>query len=183
LTGHKPSDGKGAALALIDIDHFKMLNDAHGHAVGDLVLQAIAGRLRGAVREVDRVVRWGGEEFLIWLSEADAELLQGMLRRVLEDIAGNPVALRDGRSVAVSVSIGALVWPLGALPWPGDKAVDTADVLMYLAKSSGRNQAWCLLDARVGDFAALSAALIDFNAAQERGELQLAQIKGPGGSR
>ena len=183
LTGHKPSDGKGAALALIDIDHFKMLNDAYGHAVGDLVLQAIAGRLRGAVREVDRVVRWGGEEFLIWLSEADAELLQGMLRRVLEDIAGSPVSLRDGRSVPVSVSIGALVWPLGALPWPGDKAVDTADVLMYLAKSSGRNQAWCLLDARVGDFAALSAALIDFNAAQERGELQLAQIKGPGGSR
>jgi diguanylate cyclase (GGDEF)-like protein len=183
LSGFKPVGSQSAALALIDIDHFKMLNDQHGHAVGDLVLQAIAGRLRGAVREGDRVVRWGGEEFLIWLAEADAELLQDLMRRVLNDIAGHPVALRDGRSVNVSVSIGALAWPLGALSWPGDKAVDAADVLMYLAKSRGRNQAWCLLDARVPDFAALRSALADFNAAEERGELRLAQLVGPGGPR
>ncbi len=127
-------------VILIDLDHFKEVNDQHGHAAGDLVLRSFAAALTGCARKDDICVRWGGEEFL-WLcrnaSEKDA---QQLCERLMQAVAASPVVL-DGQSIGVQCSIGVARFPLtdgGVLDW--DLCIKAADEALYAAKANGRNQ-------------------------------------------
>jgi len=138
------SDGCLAGTAfLIDIDHFKRINDTWGHASGDRVLVEIARRLREALREQDLLVRWGGEEFLVVVRQLAPEQVEALARRLLSLIGDTPVQA-DGRSVPVTASIGFATFPLEpnglAVPW--ERAINLVDTAMYLAKAHGRNRAY-----------------------------------------
>jgi diguanylate cyclase (GGDEF)-like protein/PAS domain S-box-containing protein len=119
------------ALAMVDVDHFKRLNDMHGHQVGDEVLKAVAGGLAGNIRVVDHVARYGGEEFAVLfvdVDEAAAVMLADRLRRVIAEIRG---------PVAVTASFGVC----GYRPGLGSEAlVSRADAALYRAKEEGRNR-------------------------------------------
>ena len=137
-TGHLRAalrDG-GATVLMIDVDHFKAINDTHGHAAGDLVLREVADRLRYHVRGADVVARYGGEEFLVIMpgsAAADAETVAERLRWA---IGGHPVELRDG-SVHVTVSLG-IAWTVrGTSP---EDLLERADAALYRAKAAGRNR-------------------------------------------
>jgi diguanylate cyclase (GGDEF)-like protein len=131
------------SVFLIDIDHFKRINDTWGHASGDRVLVEIARRLRDALREQDLLVRWGGEEFLVVVRQLAAEQVETLARRLLALIGDAPVEV-DGRSVPVTASIGFATFPLepAQLPVPWERAINLVDTAMYLAKAHGRNRAY-----------------------------------------
>ncbi|MBQ5947228.1 diguanylate cyclase [Massilia sp. ST3] len=131
------------ALFLLDVDHFKHINDSHGHAAGDAVLGAIAAGLREILRETDMIVRWGGEEFLAYLPIIPRGGLDEVAQRILNGIASIRVPYGDGE-LAVNVSIGYAPYPImvggQVLPW--ERAVNLVDMALYLAKSHGRNRAY-----------------------------------------
>jgi diguanylate cyclase (GGDEF)-like protein len=131
------------ALFLLDVDHFKHINDGHGHAAGDAVLKMIALALKEILRETDMIVRWGGEEFLAFLPAIPRTGLEEVARRVLTGIAGRSVEYQ-GQTLAVNVSIGFSPFPLmpggQALTW--ERSVNLVDMALYLAKSHGRNRAY-----------------------------------------
>ncbi|MFN7694387.1 MAG: diguanylate cyclase [Burkholderiales bacterium] len=178
LDAKKPEQ---ASLFMIDIDHFKMLNDQFGHAGGDAVLVAVAGRLKGAVREPLGAIRWGGEEFLLVVRDIDADMTEVLAQRLLLEIGGQVVALRDGRSARVTASIGYARVPLEGLEQALDleRAVDLVDALMYQAKSHGRNQAWGLLAAKLPDADAVREALTQLPEAEQDGRLLFRRFAGP----
>jgi len=137
--------GRGFALAMLDIDGFKAVNDTHGHPVGDALLKAIAGRLRGQVRAGDTVARLGGDEFALILEDAtELPLLLQRCQQLCNKLAlPYPLPGPSGEVVAhVSASIGIAVWHLDT---PSDEAlIQAADQALYEAKRSGKNR--CLLD-------------------------------------
>jgi diguanylate cyclase (GGDEF)-like protein len=128
--------GGGFALALIDLDRFKQINDSLGHAVGDGVLRLVADRLKGAVRSTDTVVRMGGDEFALLLPDTTLrEQANEVGQKVLNELA--KVAVVDGHTLHLSASVGMAFFPehgedLKAL-------VRSADAAMYDAKSRGRD--------------------------------------------
>lgn len=134
--------GEPFAAALIDIDHFKRINDSWGHQAGDLVLKGFAERLRQELRAIDIAGRYGGEEFLILFAGAGAEDALEAAERFRAAMAREPFqAPGTGEPIAVTVSAGVTVGE------PGDDVEDViarADAALYEAKSSGRNQviAW-----------------------------------------
>lgn len=125
------------SIAMIDLDAFKQVNDTHGHVVGDLVLEAVAERLRVTGRPGDSVARYGGEEFAVLLpgcGEHDAPLVGDRLR---QRVAAEPFRPRTGVSLPLTVSIGV------ATLQPGESAqqlVQRADEALYAAKRAGRNR-------------------------------------------
>jgi diguanylate cyclase (GGDEF)-like protein len=130
--------GTPCAAIVIDVDHFKCINDAHGHAVGDAALREIAARLRETLRVDDTLGRIGGEEFLVLLDESDAErsmLTAERLRRALTD---HPLAL-DGGAHPCTISLGVAV--LSASDANFSDLLRRADRALYAAKAAGRNQA------------------------------------------
>lgn len=129
--------GTPGCLALADIDRFKGINDGYGHAGGDAVLSAVSGMLIENLRPYDSVYRYGGEEFLLCLPETGPEEARRVLERVRERIAGQPVGLGDGRSLAVTVSFGlTLMTPRR----PIEELIARADKALYAAKEQGRNR-------------------------------------------
>jgi diguanylate cyclase (GGDEF)-like protein len=131
------------ALFLLDVDHFKHINDGHGHAAGDAVLKMIAAALKEILRETDMIVRWGGEEFLAFLPAIPRTGLEEVARRVLTGIAGRSVEYQ-GQTLAVNVSIGFSPFPLtpGGEPLTWERSVNLVDMALYMAKSHGRNRAY-----------------------------------------
>lgn len=134
--------GHPLALAMIDVDRFKELNDAHGHQAGDAVLRTVARALAGAVRDVDLVARYGGEEFAVIAPECDptgAVLLGERLRQAVEATE----VIYEGQSLKVTASLGVVVYikPDGTR-CPAD-LIRAADRLLYRAKDAGRNRAQC----------------------------------------
>ena len=131
--------GKPLTIAVIDADHFKLLNDTHGHASGDLVLQRIGETLRTSFRQSDTAGRYGGEEFVVILPETDIDTAQRKLESLRESIAGTPIALAArGEKVHVTVSAGLSSFPQDA----GDASelFALADERMFQAKKEGRNR-------------------------------------------
>ncbi|MGY1459594.1 diguanylate cyclase domain-containing protein [Luteimonas sp. A649] len=122
------------ALLCLDIDHFKAINDGHGHAAGDAVLQAFAGRLCDSVRETDLVARLGGDEFTILVEDAQAGAAEAIARKVLESTAATIEA--GGTPLIVTTSIG-----IAYAQRPTDAAtlMEAADAALYAAKKAGRN--------------------------------------------
>ncbi len=134
--------GSPFAVMVLDLDHFKRINDTHGHGAGDLVLKEIAGRLKANVRNVDLLARIGGEEFLVALPDTDidsARITAERLRRVTEE---TPVWISaEVGSISVTTSIGVSIGGLdGCKTATVETVVDRADQALLGAKSTGRNQ-------------------------------------------
>lgn len=128
------STGKMFALMLLDIDHFKMVNDTHGHVTGDTVLKSFAEIVSNLLRNEDVFARWGGEEFLLLIevhNEGDAQTVAEKIRREVEKTKVGE------KNLNVTVSIGAT---LVASDYTFDKLVRKVDAALYKAKSSGRNR-------------------------------------------
>ncbi len=136
--------GDRFALALIDLDHFKHINDTHGHATGDNVLRAFAEHVGAAMRGTDTLGRWGGEEFLVLFASSTAnEATQGV-ERLRQAVAAAVVATPSGQALTFTVSVG-LTEHLSTESV--DALVERADRAMYQAKSLGRNRVVTLLAA------------------------------------
>jgi diguanylate cyclase (GGDEF)-like protein len=184
MQSHDAGEGKGfaGALLMVDIDHFKHINDGHGHAAGDVVLVEVAKRLNDAVRGEDLVVRWGGEEFLIVASRLSTEQTDQLAARVLASIGATPV-LVEGEALWVTASIGYACFPLPpySVPVQWEQAINLADMALYTAKSQGRNRAVGLASASASDAQSLRAIESDFERAWHEGRVSLRHTTGPGG--
>lgn len=181
---HEMAD-KGAAglegsLLLIDIDHFKRINDRHGHAAGDAVLVDLSARLRTLLRQEDLTVRWGGEEFLVLVRDMPPEQVLGLAQRLLGAIGGAPVVHGDER-IAVTASIGFATFPMlparQALAW--ERAVDLVDTAMYLAKAHGRNRAYGVRSMASDESVRTHPAPTDLEQAWRSGRADLTHLPGP----
>lgn len=126
------------AVVVADIDHFKQVNDTHGHAAGDAVIRDIALRLQTAARDTDLVARFGGEEFVVLLMESDVTAAVSYAERTRALIAASPVVAESGAQVRVTVSLGCTV--LSAGDRDVQDAIDRADDALYGAKAAGRNR-------------------------------------------
>jgi diguanylate cyclase (GGDEF)-like protein len=180
MTRLSSSGGFDGALLLVDIDHFKRVNDVSGHAAGDQVLVEVARRLNEAVRSDDLVVRWGGEEFLILAPRAAPEQAEQMAARVLRIIGQTPVTV-GAQALRVTASIGYARFPLppyGAqVPW--EQAVNLADMALYTAKNQGRNRAVGITSSTAATREALHDIESDFDRAWHDGRVTLLQTPGP----
>ncbi len=138
-------DYHGCAVFLLDLDHFKAVNDRWGHETGDAVLRATAASLRSVLREVDLVVRWGGEEILVLARSLDRAGVEALASKLLVCIATTRVELPTGGELQVTATAGFVQYPLAAGDplEPGSWAalVDAADRLLYLGKERGRARA------------------------------------------
>jgi len=170
-----PKDAPPIALVMLDLDHFKRINDSWGHDAGDTVLVALVARMQRLLRQHDAVVRWGGEEFVLALVGANESGLQLLVPRILQAIANEPVE-HYGSGIKVTLSAGAAVFRHA----PGQDwlaIIHLADQALYLAKSSGRNRGVIIKAAQAG----INTASHDFDlqAAQHAGQLELETIEGP----
>ena len=177
--GGTPPPFEGALL-LIDIDHFKRVNDRHGHAAGDSVLVETARRLRQSLDSGDLVLRWGGEEFLVVARARPQAQLDALAQRLLCAV-GEQAVTHEGRAIPITASIGYASFPTEptplALSW--ERALALVDTALYLAKAHGRNLAYGVrqLHARDDDeLAQISHALED---AWRAGRVQLTATRGP----
>src|SRR5512143_1614758 len=132
-----PRDGRGFALALVDLDHFKMVNDRYGHAVGDEVLKAVARRFESGLREGDWVARWGGEEFLFVLHGSTVEEAASIMERLAGQARATPVQTSVG---AISLSFSAGVAAFGTNDSEIQSLLEEIDMALYRAKADGRDQ-------------------------------------------
>ena len=130
--------GDSALLMMLDIDHFKSINDAHGHLAGDLVLQSVARTLSACVRPMDTVARYGGEEFAVVPPSCHAPFARAVAERLRRAIETTPVRISPVEQVNVTVSVGGAF----ALQWIRSTKqlwAERADQQLYLAKQAGRN--------------------------------------------
>ena len=127
------------SVLLCDVDHFKKINDVHGHLAGDEVLQQVSSRLVGAVRSTDSVGRYGGEEFLVVLSGCSRGRLQGVAEGIRRAIGSVPFATTSG-DIAVSLSAGAIAIDVWDESTPIEQILDQVDGALYRAKRSGRDR-------------------------------------------
>jgi len=131
--------GQGVAIVFLDIDHFKIINDRHGHETGDRVLQQLTARLRGIIRETDLLFRWGGEEFVVLLPHTGAGEAAALGERIRAAVAERSFAASEAYpEVTVTVSVG--VSGTGEGPSDPDELLARADAACYRAKEAGRNQ-------------------------------------------
>ena len=126
------------ALLLLDIDHFKQVNDTYGHQAGDEVLKSLARIFKKHTRDVDIAARYGGEEFVAILPESDEANAHAVAERIRAAVAQKPFVLPGGNAVPGTISIGVACYPDCADSM--DQVVEHADQAMYLAKQTGRNR-------------------------------------------
>ena len=130
-------------LAVLDLDHFKRINDTHGHATGDAVLQAFAQAVQAEIREDDVLARWGGEEFVLLIGGASAEDARALLERVRATVATLAIAQPQGM-LHITVSAGLAQHRSGETV---DQTLERADQALYAAKAAGRNRVHCAPEA------------------------------------
>jgi diguanylate cyclase (GGDEF)-like protein len=131
--------GHALALIMVDVDHFKAINDTHGHPAGDGVLREIASRLAAQVRTADRVARVGGEEFGLILVQSDAPSATQVANRICAAMRKDDVPIGDGMALRVTVSAGVASFPFDAST--AAALVTAADRALYAAKAAGRDRA------------------------------------------
>lgn len=126
------------SLLLLDIDHFKLINDTHGHQLGDVALISLVTRLQEQLREVDLLGRWGGEEFIILLPETTLELAMATAERLRIAVESRPHSLTAELAIPMTISIGVSAYhDQGDC---ADKMLTRADTALYMAKRQGRNR-------------------------------------------
>ncbi len=167
------------ALFLLDVDHFKHINDSYGHAAGDAVLKMLAEHLRVALRETDMIVRWGGEEFLAYLPAVSRHGIDDVARRILRSIAEQTVEYQ-GHTLSVQVSLGYAPYPLApeGTPLPWERVVNLVDMALYLAKAHGRNRAYGLRGFANFEHTTLEAIEQDLERAWRAGFVDLSVVLG-----
>jgi diguanylate cyclase (GGDEF)-like protein len=131
------------SLILFDIDHFKKINDTHGHLVGDRVLVAISRATERSVREADIIARYGGEEFAVILPETDFTAARAVAERLRRDIESHDIDI-DGIVIKLTVSVGYTSYSPGAAIQDKRAVIGMADKALYIAKQSGRNMVHAL---------------------------------------
>ncbi len=143
-TGRALRQGHALSCLLLDVDHFKRVNDTYGHQVGDQVLREVAGRIKLQLRLSDAMARYGGEEFAVLLSETGETLALAVAERIRRSISQQPFRLAEAKSLPVTLSIGIATFHDGR---PGqdigvitEGLVAGADRALYQAKESGRNR-------------------------------------------
>jgi diguanylate cyclase (GGDEF)-like protein len=137
---------------LIDVDHFKLVNDVHGHLAGDTALRAIARTFKIFLRDYDLAGRFGGEEFALLLPHTGAADARQIAERMRRHIAAMPISVSDdpgAEPVQVTVSIGVAALGVSWESTTGSQLTDLlagADSALYQAKNAGRNQVWMVTD-------------------------------------
>ncbi|WDI31104.1 PleD family two-component system response regulator [Hyphococcus flavus] len=133
--------GRPLAIMVLDIDHFKVINDTHGHDVGDRVLKEFADRIANSIRGIDLACRYGGEEFLIAMPDTDLAFASVVAERLRAEIAEDKFTLNNGRDeLGVTVSIGLASTEHGLEDDSAQKLIKRADEALYEAKTGGRNR-------------------------------------------
>jgi len=161
---------------MIDVDHFKAVNDQYGHAAGDLVLVQVAERLARTARDSDFLVRWGGEEFLLVARASDTAAAAALAERLRATVAGEPFDLGHGQQLRRTCSVGFAGLPfVAASPqrFGWSQVVELADHALYVAKREGRDR-WVGVVSGIDDWHAdahLAAALAQPAAAAQAGQL------------
>ncbi|RUO20288.1 tetratricopeptide repeat-containing diguanylate cyclase [Aliidiomarina haloalkalitolerans] len=168
-------------LVLLDVDYFKRINDTHGHAAGDTVLKALSERLTNLARSSDLVVRWGGEEFLLYLPGMAEAKLPEFTSRVLQVIGEKPV-IHEGKEIPVTATAGFIHLPFAGidesvLGW--ERALQIADMALYIGKVHGRNRAYGLRGLNKPYDDIKDQLEHDLNAAIEEGVVDYVLIEGP----
>ena len=150
--------GEPALVLIVDIDHFKSVNDTHGHPVGDQMIKSVAKALQECIRPMDTLARFGGEEFAMILPNCPPSFGWAVAERVRSKVQGRVVKIAPGHQISVTVSIGGAFAPQGvrssAALW-----VERADRQLYRAKAEGRNRI-CMEEALVGDVSAEEKSLL-----------------------
>jgi two-component system cell cycle response regulator len=139
LVEHAANRGKTLSVVVLDVDHFKAVNDTHGHDVGDRVLQELAARLRACVRNIDLICRMGGEEFVVVLPDAGMEIALKVAERIRRIMSAKPfdAGARAGPlAITVSLGVSLIESPSDSI----DDIVKRADEALYRAKREGRNR-------------------------------------------
>jgi diguanylate cyclase (GGDEF)-like protein len=137
-----PDDRPDILFLLFDLDGFKLVNDSHGHAAGDLVLIQVRDLLERACRRSDTLIRWGGDEFLVVCRGADGQMAEGLAERIRSSVAGHEFDIGNGRPTHLTCSIGFAHLPfVPARPklFGWEQVVNVADRALYLAKQRGRD--------------------------------------------
>ncbi|HJU83389.1 MAG TPA: GGDEF domain-containing protein, partial [Holophagaceae bacterium] len=169
---------EGFALFMLDLDHFKEVNDLYGHANGDAVLQQYAGLLRETARKSDVLVRWGGEEFVVVARIQEREGAAPLAHRFLDQMRLGRFRLLDGRELPISCTLGYAVFPFfpdrpGLLNW--ERTLALADDAMLRAKAAGRDRVMGVAAGSLGGLPPSEALdrLRDLDRAQASGLLSL----------
>jgi diguanylate cyclase len=150
--------GEPALLMMLDIDHFKRVNDTHGHAAGDEVIRAVATALAESVRPMDLVARIGGEEFAVILPNCGPAFGQAVAERIRQRVQRRAVSIAPQQEISVTVSVGGAFAP----QWVRSTAriwTERADLQLYRAKSEGRNRA-CIEPTPISEVSAEEKGLL-----------------------
>jgi len=131
--------GDSTLLLMLDVDHFKQVNDTHGHHAGDVVLQALARCLENCVRPMDTVARYGGEEFAVILPDCAAAFGMAAAERIRKAVEGLSIFVSPTLRLSVTVSIGGAFAPVWVRSTPAIW-IERADEQLYRAKAAGRNR-------------------------------------------
>lgn len=171
-------------ITLMNIDHFRLVNDRLGHDVGDAVLAEVGRRLNKVVRDTDMLVRWGGEEFLVFSPNAHPNQMRVMLERVMGAVGSTPIQV-DGHTVTVTISAGLACVPFAGIPeddFDWQKVVSLADKALHHAKQQGRNRAVAVAGLSADETQAMAAIEADFGQAVEQGMVEVMLVPGPAGA-
>ncbi|MEE1123115.1 MAG: GGDEF domain-containing protein, partial [Acinetobacter pseudolwoffii] len=131
---NQPSQLSQTCLMIIDIDHFKQVNDQYGHIIGDQVIQLVAERLKANVRATDLLVRYGGDEFLVLIENIEMDQALIVADKIRAEVAERYILTALGDEIQISVSIGVAI---GAVSWMA--LLSNADDALFKAKAKGRN--------------------------------------------
>lgn len=133
-------------MIMIDLDFFKKINDTHGHVIGDFVLRHVASRIQAGVRDFDKVGRFGGEEFVIIMTNTDLELAEIIAQRIRQGVMDTPLHLKE-LTIHVTISLGVAMLKEGERK---EALLERADTAMYEAKRGGRNRVVITRDSGTG---------------------------------
>ncbi len=169
----------GGCVLLADLDHFKRINDTHGHPAGDAVLAALSQRLSAALRESDKLVRWGGEEFLAVLGPMTPAQADSTAERLLQGVRREPV-MWNGHMIRCTISIGYASFPMAgsSTDISLDSAISLVDKALYVAKRRGRDRACLIKVVSARDDKELTRISAEFESATMDRRVQLVEILG-----